>query len=61
MILDDDVMIYPSHLYRGSHSTIGQERKTNYILMERTLEEFVEFMRTLYTKDVWISLDFVEK
>ena len=46
MKLDDDVKVYPGHDY-GSNpsSTIGKERRTNYVLVERSLEEFVEFMR----------------
>lgn len=44
--LDDDVEVYPGHDY-GSHpnSTIGREKETNYTLQERTLEDFVEFMK----------------
>lgn len=43
--LDDNIEVYPGHDY-GSYpnSTIGNERKTNYTLEKRTLEEFVEFM-----------------
>jgi len=46
MNLDDDIEIFPGHDYglRPS-STIGQERRTNYVLEERTLKEFIEFMR----------------
>ena len=45
MKLDDDVEVYPGHDYgpRPS-STIGVERRTNYTLEKRTLEEFIEFM-----------------
>ncbi|MEM2081577.1 MAG: MBL fold metallo-hydrolase [Candidatus Bathyarchaeia archaeon] len=45
--LDDDVEVYPGHDYgvRPS-STIGEERRSNYTLQPRSLEEFVEFMRT---------------
>jgi hydroxyacylglutathione hydrolase len=44
--LDDDVEVYPGHDYGPkNHSTIGVERRTNYVLQKRTLEEFVEFMR----------------
>ncbi|MCS7113868.1 MAG: MBL fold metallo-hydrolase [Nitrososphaerota archaeon] len=44
--LDDDIEVYPGHDY-GAHpySTIGRERKTNYTLEKRTMEEFIEFMR----------------
>lgn len=46
MKLDDDVEVYPGHDYGPKpHSTIGVERKTNYVLEKRTLKEFVEFMR----------------
>jgi hydroxyacylglutathione hydrolase len=46
--LDDKVEVYPGHDY-GSRpfSTIGEERKTNYTLEKRTLEEFIEFMSEL--------------
>ena len=45
MKLDDKIEVYPGHDY-GSRpiSTIGDERRTNYVLEKRTLEEFVEFM-----------------
>jgi glyoxylase-like metal-dependent hydrolase (beta-lactamase superfamily II) len=47
MKLDDSVEVYPGHDYGSSpHSTIGLERRTNYTLKKRTLEEFIEFMRT---------------
>jgi len=46
MKLDDDVEVYPGHDYGPKpHSTIGVERKTNYVLEKRMLKEFVEFMR----------------
>jgi glyoxylase-like metal-dependent hydrolase (beta-lactamase superfamily II) len=45
MKLDDSVEVYPGHDYGASpHSTIGLERRTNYTLKKRTLEEFAEFM-----------------
>ena len=45
MKLDDSVEVYPGHDY-GSvpYSTIGNERKTNYVLQPRSIEEFLEFM-----------------
>lgn len=45
MKLPDDVEVYPGHDY-GSRptSTIGHERKTNYVLEPRTRQEFIEFM-----------------
>jgi len=44
--LDDSIEIYPGHNY-GSipSSTVGYERKTNYVLKHRTLSEFIDFMR----------------
>jgi glyoxylase-like metal-dependent hydrolase (beta-lactamase superfamily II) len=46
MKLDDDVEVYPGHDYGPKpRSTIGVERKTNYTLEKRTLDEFVEFMK----------------
>ena len=46
MKLSDDVEVYPGHDYGSApSSTIGRERKTNYVLRPRTMEEFVEFMR----------------
>ncbi|MEM3014057.1 MAG: MBL fold metallo-hydrolase [Candidatus Bathyarchaeia archaeon] len=46
MKLDDDVEVYPGHDYGSKpKSTIGEEKKTNYVLEERSLEEFIEFMR----------------
>lgn len=43
--LDDNIEVYPGHDY-GAHpnSTIGNERRTNYTLEKRTLEEFIKFM-----------------
>jgi glyoxylase-like metal-dependent hydrolase (beta-lactamase superfamily II) len=44
--LDDNVKVYPGHDYGTKpFSTIGEERKTNYTLKPRSLEEFIEFMR----------------
>ena len=46
MKLDDAVEVYPGHDYGPKdHSTIDAERRTNYTLKTRTLEEFVAFMR----------------
>ena len=46
MKLDDSVEVYPGHDYGPRpHSTIGAERRTNYVLKNRTKKEFVEFMR----------------
>jgi hydroxyacylglutathione hydrolase len=44
--LNDDVKVYPGHDYGTKpFSTIGEERKTNYTLKPRSLEEFIEFLR----------------
>jgi hydroxyacylglutathione hydrolase len=46
MKLDDDVAVYPGHDYgRKPHSTIGEEKGTNYTLEKRTRKEFIEFMK----------------
>ncbi len=43
--LDDTLMLYPGHNYGISpNSTIGTEKKTNFVLQPRTEEEFVNFM-----------------
>ncbi|MDW8045339.1 MAG: MBL fold metallo-hydrolase [Nitrososphaerota archaeon] len=43
--LDDDVEVYPGHDYGSKpSSTIGHERRYNYVLEPRTKEEFMEFM-----------------
>jgi len=43
--LDDNLMLYPGHNYGTSpNSTIGKEKKTNFVLQPRTEEEFVNFM-----------------
>jgi glyoxylase-like metal-dependent hydrolase (beta-lactamase superfamily II) len=45
MKLDDDVEVYPGHDYGTKpFSTIGHERKTNYVLQPRTLKDFLDFM-----------------
>jgi len=46
MKLDDDIEVYPGHDYGPNpHSTIGVERRRNYALEKRTLDEFIEFMK----------------
>jgi len=46
MKLDDKIKVYPGHDYgKTRHSTIGLERKNNYTLANRTLDEFIEFMK----------------
>ncbi|MHB8601122.1 MAG: MBL fold metallo-hydrolase [Nitrosotalea sp.] len=43
--LDDTLMLYPGHNYGSSpNSTIGKEKKTNFVLQPRTESEFLEFM-----------------
>lgn len=44
--LGDDVEVYPGHDYgEKPYSTIGHERRTNYTLKKRSLEEFLQFMQ----------------
>ncbi|NWF86767.1 MBL fold metallo-hydrolase [Candidatus Bathyarchaeota archaeon] len=46
MKLDDNIEVYPGHDYGPKpYSTIGIERKNNYTLRKRTLDEFIEFMQ----------------
>jgi glyoxylase-like metal-dependent hydrolase (beta-lactamase superfamily II) len=43
--LPDQTEVFPGHDYGPRPtSTIGRERKTNYVLEPRTREEFIEFM-----------------
>lgn len=43
--LDDDLIVYPGHNYGPSPtSTIGREKKTNYVLQPRSKQEFLELM-----------------
>lgn len=43
--MDDDLTMYPGHNYGNSPtSTIGKEKKTNFVLQPRTENEFLEFM-----------------
>ncbi len=43
--LDDSVEVFPGHDYGNKpSSTIGEERKTNYVLQPRSLEDFIVFM-----------------
>ena len=45
--LDDAVVVYPGHDYGPKPcSTIGEERKHNYVLQPRSLAEFISFMRS---------------
>jgi len=46
MKLDNNIEVYPGHDYgRKPHSTIGEEKRTNYTLERRTRAEFIEFMK----------------
>lgn len=43
--LDDDLVLYSGHNYGStSTSTIGNEKKTNFVMQKRTEEEFVQLM-----------------
>ena len=43
--LDESLIIYPGHNYGPNPtSTIGQEKRTNYVLRPRSLQDFLEFM-----------------
>ena len=45
--LDDKLIVYPGHNYGPAPtSTIGKEKNTNYVLQQRTKQEFLEFMST---------------
>jgi len=44
--LDDAVEVYPGHDYGPKpYSTIGEQRRTNYVLQPRSLAEFIAFMK----------------
>jgi hydroxyacylglutathione hydrolase len=44
--LNDAVEVYPGHDYGPKpSSTVGEERRTNYTLQPRSVEEFTEFMK----------------
>jgi len=43
--LDDSITVYPGHDYgKERTSTVGRERRNNYTLKTRNLEEFTKFM-----------------
>lgn len=43
--LDDDLVLYSGHNYGStSTSTLGDEKKTNFVMQKRTEQEFVELM-----------------
>ncbi|MGA3058977.1 MAG: hydroxyacylglutathione hydrolase family protein [Candidatus Bathyarchaeia archaeon] len=44
--LNDSIEVYPGHDYGAKPwSTIGEEKKSNYTLQNRSLEDFVRFMK----------------
>ncbi len=44
--LADDIEVYPGHDYGPKpSSTIGEQRRTNYVLQPRSVTEFVAFMQ----------------
>jgi hydroxyacylglutathione hydrolase len=43
--LEDNIEIYPGHDYGTKpSSTIGEEKKSNYTLQPRSIEDFIDFM-----------------
>lgn len=43
--LDDNLVVYPGHNYGYKPiSSIGEEKKNNYVLVPRTKEHFIKFM-----------------
>jgi glyoxylase-like metal-dependent hydrolase (beta-lactamase superfamily II) len=45
MKLDDKTEVYPGHDYGPKpYSTIGEQKRSNYTLEKRSLEEFIQFM-----------------
>ena len=43
--LDDDVVVFPGHDYGSKpFATLGEQRRSNYVLEERSLKEFLAFM-----------------
>jgi glyoxylase-like metal-dependent hydrolase (beta-lactamase superfamily II) len=41
----DNIEVYPGHDYgKKTFATIGEEKKSNYTLQPRTLEDFIKFM-----------------
>ena len=44
--LDECIQVYPGHDYgKKPHSTIFEEKESNYTLQPRSLSEFIEFMK----------------
>ena len=45
--MDEKLVLYPGHNYGSStSSTLGKEKKTNFVLQPRTEQEFLEFMNS---------------
>ena len=45
--MNENLVLYPGHNYGNSPtSTIGREKKTNFVLQPRTENEFLEFMNS---------------
>lgn len=45
--MDEKLILYPGHNYGSStSSTLGKEKKTNFVLQPRTEQEFLEFMNS---------------
>jgi glyoxylase-like metal-dependent hydrolase (beta-lactamase superfamily II) len=43
--LDESLIVYPGHNYGTTQtSTVGQEKKTNYVLKPRSKDDFLRFM-----------------
>jgi glyoxylase-like metal-dependent hydrolase (beta-lactamase superfamily II) len=43
--LDDRVVVFPGHDYGPKpYATLGDQRRSNYVLEERSLKEFLSFM-----------------
>ncbi|MEM3172343.1 MAG: MBL fold metallo-hydrolase, partial [Candidatus Nitrosotenuis sp.] len=43
--LDDDLVMYPGHDYGSTPtSTLGTQKKTNFVMQPRTEQEFLEIM-----------------
>ncbi|HLH78094.1 MAG TPA: MBL fold metallo-hydrolase [Candidatus Binataceae bacterium] len=46
--LPDETLVYPAHDYRGhTHSTIGEEKRSNPRLAGRSREEYIDLMNNL--------------
>jgi len=46
--LPDETLVFPAHDYRGhTHSTIGEEKRTNPRVVGRTRQQYVELMNNL--------------